>query len=106
MSDTSIYSSILGLSSQWHISDAVLDRKARCLRLHIMAKSGAEFNCPVCGGSARRVGSHDGCWQHDDLLNMCFRISAVIPVTLCETCGTNRISAPWERVGSRFRFME
>lgn len=106
MSDTSLYSSILGLSSQWHISDAVLDRNARCLRLYIMARSGVEFNCPVCGCSAIRIGSHDGCWQHDDLLDLCFMISAVIPVTFCESCGTNRINAPWERTGSSFRFME
>lgn len=106
MSDSSIYSSILGLSSQWHISDAVLDRQSRCLQLNIMAKGGAEFSCPVCGGLAKRVGSHDGCWQHDDLLNMCFKISAVIPVTSCEICGINKICVPWERYGSDFRIME
>lgn len=106
MHDTSLYSSILGLSSQWHISNAVLDSKARCLRLDIAARSHAEFSCPVCGGAAVRVGADKGCWQHEDLLSMRFHISAVIPVTLCKTCGTNRISVPWERAGSCFRCME
>ncbi len=106
MPDKSLYSSILGLSSQWRISNAVLDSKARHLRLEIAASSCAEFCCPVCGGAAVRVGANKGCWQHDDLLNMRFHISAVIPVTLCKTCGTNRISVPWERAGSCFRCME
>ncbi|MSN26860.1 MAG: hypothetical protein GJV46_13435 [Geobacter sp.] len=106
MPGTSLYSSILGLSSQWHITDAALDSKARCLRLQITTRGGADFCCPVCGGAAKRVGSDKRRWQHDDLLSLCFMISAVIPVASCENCGTNRITAPWERSGSSFRSVE
>lgn len=98
-----LYSAILGLSSMWKISHAKVDESAGSVEIHIDTSSGAEFLCPVCCGRTDMVGNSKHLWLHDDLFNKQLRIVASIPLVCCETCGINRVKAPWERPDSNFR---
>src|SRR5262245_9167346 len=103
MFGTTLYSSILGLSSRWRISNATLDESSDCVEIQIGTSSGAEFLCPKCNGRTDMVGTREHRWLHDDLFNMQLRIVARIPLISCNVCGINRVKAPWERPGSNFR---
>ncbi|HXE96293.1 MAG TPA: hypothetical protein VN642_07800 [Dongiaceae bacterium] len=103
MFGTTLYSAILGLSSKWRISNAAVDESADCVEIHIGTSRDAEFSCPVCNGRTDMVGDSEHRWLHDDLFSMQLKIVARIPLISCETCGVNRVKAPWERPGSNFR---
>lgn len=102
MFEQSVFPSILGLSSHWHIRDVNLTRKQNRLDITVAANPGTHFDCPICKGQAITVSEQETLWQHESLFNLRASITAVLPLTSCEKCGINRVLAPWEKPESRF----
>lgn len=82
---------------------AAVDESSDCVEIHIRTSRDSEFTCPVCNGRTDMISDSEHRWLHDDLFSRQLRIVARIPLISCETCGINRVKAPWERPGSNFR---
>ncbi len=100
MQDYSFYSAILGLSSNWLISNVSIDERSGDIELHIHYKKGSKFSCPACGALKLPSRVSKSRWLHENRLNVRFYITALIPVITCECCGEMKLEAPWERAGS------
>jgi len=106
MSTQSIFSAVLGLSSNWRIVDVTLSEREDKLNISVRVKAGVVFPCPKCGRSSLQVSETERCWLNENFFNRQAILTAVVPLVLCNECGANRIVAPWERSGSHFRCIE
>ncbi|NVN92651.1 MAG: hypothetical protein HXX11_18935 [Desulfuromonadales bacterium] len=96
MDDNSLYSAILGLSSQWRISDVTIDEQSGITELHICSKDGSKFSCPTCGATKLPSRVSKARWLHENRLNIRLVISALIPIIVCERCGEMKVGVPWK----------
>jgi len=99
----SIFTFILGLSPKWRVSHARHADGDRSIEIDVVSSPGADFSCPVCSAQSPVVCEEESIWHHDNFFNLRARISVLIPQVCCETCGINRVLAPWEQPGSQFR---
>lgn len=97
MGDYSFYSAILGLSSEWHISDVTVDEQSGITELHIRSQDTGSDSCPACGAGVVSIGARKARWLHENHLNIRFLISALIPVVTCKQCGKVKKMTPWEQ---------
>ena len=99
MHDYSFYSAILGLSSDWRISNVTLDAPSGNIELHIRYANDSKFSCAICGAILLPKGTRMARWLHGKNDKLRFSISAVIPLVSCEQCGEDKIKLPWEKSG-------
>jgi len=102
MFNQSILTAILGLSSQWLVTDVTHSEQEQKVSIKVRAKAGALFSCPVCGKTCVREGEREQSWRNEKSLHLHIMLTARVPTVSCEKCGINRIVAPWERPGTRF----
>ena len=103
MFNQSIFSAVLGLSSNWRIVDVTLSERQDELSISVRTKAGVVFPCPKCGMNSVQVSESEQCWLNENFFNRQALLIAIMPMVLCSDCGVHRIVAPWERSGSRFR---
>lgn len=101
MHNYSFYSAILGLSSNWHITNVTVDEQSGNIELHIHNVHGSSFTCSECGERILPTGIRKGRWFRDNNSNLRFHISAMIPLVTCERCGEVKVQLPWEQSGFR-----
>ncbi|OGT97093.1 MAG: hypothetical protein A2X80_14185 [Geobacteraceae bacterium GWB2_52_12] len=106
MGGYTFYSAILGLSSEWRISDVTVDEQTGITELHIKSQGAKIRCCPTCGADVASAGARRARWLHDNHLNIRFLISAVIPVMTCEHCGKVKFPVPWEQSGTELQELE
>lgn len=100
MNKYSIYSSILGLSSKWRITNVTMDEQKGDIELHITGREGSTFQCPSCGALKIPSSVSKARWLHENHLNIRFYITALIPVISCERCGEMKVNIPWKQGGA------
>lgn len=103
MFNRSIFSSILGLSSHWCVTNVKMAEQPNRLEITVGASAGVDFSCPLCQGQADIVSEQETRWLHENILNLRACITAILPMMSCHNCGTNRVPAPWEKSKSHFR---
>ncbi|MBT1073201.1 hypothetical protein [Pelotalea chapellei] len=104
MLDHTLYSAILGLSSEWNISHVTMDEQTGITEIHIRNHKGGIAPCPCCGSNLVQAGTQRTRWLHESHLNFRFVVSALVPVMSCESCGEVKLPMPWDQ--SRFKFLE
>jgi len=99
MTGYSFYSAILGLSSDWRISDVTVGTPTENVEIHIVSTS--NFHCNVCGVTIMPSGFRKSRWLHHNRFNIRFYITALIPLVTCQCCGEIKIKVPWEQSSLR-----
>jgi predicted RNA-binding Zn-ribbon protein involved in translation (DUF1610 family) len=99
MYNYSFYSAILGLSSEWSITNVNFDEQSGNIEMHIHNAGGNSFICPRCGSNILKTENRKGHWLWQDNFNLRFHIYAIIPQVTCERCGEVKIHLPWEQRG-------
>jgi hypothetical protein len=101
MYNKTIFSAILGLSSNWRITNVRPTEQDSNFEIQVCTSAGAAFSCPVCGGVAEVISEEERSWQHNGLFCLRVCITALLPQVRCEVCGDNQVRAPWEKTCSR-----
>ncbi len=96
----------LELQAPWYIENALFDDKEKVFRIYVNVEKSAKFVCPKCGAETRRNGyeTEERNWRHNDAIGFQCYVHCRRPKVLCVHCGSQQISAPYERKNSRFTF--
>jgi len=100
MYNYSLYSSILGLSSKWTISNITEDKSTGLIVLHIKNISSEAFVCAVCGEENSPSGVQNKNWLYNNKLNIKFHVSLDSPQIICSKCGNMHTIDPWNQTES------
>ena len=98
----------LGLEEPWYIEKAEFDPEEPAMHIYVKIRDKAKISCPKCGGESKRYGyeKKKRTWRHG---NIFFVYPSYVhcqrPKVLCPHCGTQQISAPFERKNSRFTLL-
>jgi len=106
MRDTEIFQLALGLTSPWRVKSSIFDPSTKQLNLLLDYPRGSKFTCPICGISNLCV--HDTIekkWRHLNFFQHETYITAKIPRTKCDKCGTRMVDVPWARSNSGFTLL-
>ncbi len=96
----------LELKAPWYIENALFDEEGQVFRIYVNVEKSAKFVCPKCGSETRRNGyeTEERVWRHNDAIGFQCYVHCRRPKVLCDRCGSQQISAPYERKDSRFTF--
>lgn len=97
-----LYSLILELPPTWEVSDVVVDKPQRQVRVRIDPVSSAELCCPRCGSPSSRHDSRQRRWRHLDTCQYQTIVECWVPRVKCEEHGILQIPVPWAESCSRF----
>jgi len=99
--------SSLSLTEPWYVKGAEFDANKSEIHIHVDIRSDAAFVCPICGAKTKRYGYEpkERMWRHADCLFYPCYVHCCRPRVLCDKCGVQQISAPFERANSRFTLM-
>ena len=99
-----LFTSALGLSPPWEVSDVRFDPAAGRIDFDVTFASGSRFACPACGAERQAVhDTRERAWRHLHFFQYQAFIHARLPRVRCEQCGkTTQVAVPWARPGSGF----
>ena len=106
MDTNPLFSAALGLSSPWSVVETRFDPATKRLDLRLDFPSGSRFTCADCG--TKECAVHDTSektWRHLDFFQHQAFLTARVPRTRCERCGTKQVQVPWARPGSGFTLL-
>jgi transposase len=97
----------LGLREPWYIEGASFDSEEMAVHIYVGIRKAAAIACPVCGGETKRNGyeKSERVWRHGDCLFYPCYVHCSRPKVLCDKCGSQQVSAPFERKSSRFTLL-
>jgi len=103
MEDTELYSTLLGITPPWRVTQVVVDMAAERIDVWVAEAPGTKFHCAGCG-EARSVYDHtaEQVWQHLDTCQCRTYLHARLPRTTCPSDGVRQIAAPWAEPRSPF----
>jgi transposase len=106
MRDIDLFQVALGLTPPWQVSSSDFDPKTKRLDIRLDFPRGSTFACPKCEQAHLKV--HDTVektWRHLNFFQHEAYLSARVPRTSCDKCGTHLVNVPWARSGSGFTFL-
>jgi len=104
---TKMMSGSLGLEEPWYIARAEFDEEELNLHIYVDIRKGAAIACPKCGAQTKRNGYEpkERIWRHGDCMFYPCLVHCRRPKVLCPCCGSQQVSAPYERKNSRFTLL-
>ena len=110
MTDKDLYSTILGISLPWEVTDVALDVAAASVTVTLdytpTNSSEASFVCPTCGQSAPVYDRREArTWRHLDSCQFQTYLVAALPRVACPTHGVLTASVFWAEPNSRFTLL-
>ena len=109
MTDKDLYSTILGVSLPWQVTEVTLDIENATVTVHLdydARTSGDSFVCPTCGSATpvydRR---EERSWRHLDSCQFQTFLAARLPRICCPTHGILTASVFWVEPNSRFTLL-
>jgi transposase len=103
MTDTELYTQILGLTPPWQVCDVTLDPEARSVRVRVEPTADAQWRCPECQQPAPGYDEREErTWRHLDSCAFTTWLVARVPRVQCPTHGVKTVAAPWAEPHSRF----
>ena len=106
MDTNPLFSAALGLTSPWAVVDTRFDAAAKRLDLVLDFPAGSRFPCAECGSANCPVhDTSEKTWRHMDFFQHQAFLTARVPRTRCDRCGTKQVHVPWARPGSGFTLL-
>jgi transposase len=103
MTDTELYTQILGLTPPWQVCDVTLDPEARSVRVRVEPAADVPWCCPECQQSAPGYDEREErAWRHLDSCAFTTWLVARVPRVQCPTHGVKTVAIPWAQPHSRF----
>jgi transposase len=109
MTDKDLYSTILGVSLPWQVTDVTLDIEKATVTVHLdydARASSDSFTCPICGAATRVYDRREErLWRHLDSCQFQTFLAACLPRICCPTHGILTASVFWAEPNSRFTLL-
>ena len=109
MTDKDLYSTILGVSLPWQVTDVTLDIENSTVTVHLdydARVSSDSFTCPLCGSATRVYDRREErLWRHLDSCQFQTFLAACLPRVACPTHGILTASVFWAEPNSRFTLL-
>ncbi len=104
MQPTHLFTTALGLTAPWEVTDVRFDPEAGRIDLDVAFAKGSRFACPACGVQGQPVhDTRERSWQHLSFFKSRAYLHAHLPRVRCEACGkTTQVEPPWARAHSGF----
>jgi transposase len=103
MTDTELYTQILGLTPPWQVCAVTLDPAARSVHVRVEPAADVQWCCPECQQPAPGYdGREERAWRHLDTCEFTTWLVARVPRVQCPTHGVKTVTAPWAEPHSRF----
>lgn len=103
MTDTELYTQILGLTPPWRVCDVTLDPEGRSVHVRVEPAADAQWLCPECRQPAPGYdGREERAWRHLDSCEFTTFLVARLPRVQCPTHGVKTVTAPWAEPHARF----
>lgn len=105
MDTKTLFTTALGLSAPWEVTDLQFDEATRRLDLILDFKRGSEFPCPSCGVPSKVHDTEEKTWRHLDFFQHSAYLTARVPRCKCGEHGVKQVQVPWARPGSGFTLL-
>ena len=109
MTDKDLYSTILGVSLPWQVTNVTLDIEKSTVIVHLdydITASNDSFLCPTCGCTARVYDRREErSWRHLDSCQFQTFLAASLPRVCCPTHGILTAKVFWAEPNSRFTLL-
>lgn len=106
MDTNKTFSQLLGLTSEWQVSDVGLDMEQQRVQIAVEWIGGNSAQCPDCG---HRCPVYDfreeRSWRHLDTMQFVTVVTCRTPRCRCPEHGVLTVKAPWADKHSRFTLM-
>jgi hypothetical protein len=98
-----IFSSTLGLSSPWQITDVSFALQGNRMDITISFSELEAIQCPLCGAIKNMSHAVEEVWFHSDFFCHPTFLHTQVPYIQC--CELVPVERPWSRDGSKFSLM-
>lgn len=106
MRDTDLFQLALGLTPPWQVLTSEFDPNEKRLDIRLDFPRGSTFICPQCGqADLKAYDTVEKTWRHLNFFQHETYLSARVPRTKCNKCGTHLVNVPWARPESGFTLL-
>jgi transposase len=105
MTDTQLYSQILGIAVPWTVDSVDLRLTEQKVTVKLSFDKEYRFVCPQCSKEAPRYDRIRRQWRHLDTCQFETIIEGDIPRVQCKEHGVLQVMVPWSEPGSRYSLL-
>jgi len=106
MKDIDLFQMALGLTPPWQVSATEFDPIAKRLDIRLDFPRGSTFSCPECKRAGLKAfDTAEKTWRHLNFFQHEAYLTARVPRTKCDKCGTHLVDVPWARSESGFTLL-
>ncbi len=106
MKDIDLFQMALGLTPPWQVSATEFDPIAKRLDIRLDFPRGSTFSCPECERAGLKAfDTAEKTWRHLNFFQHEAYLTARVPRTKCDNCGTHLVDVPWARSESGFTLL-
>ncbi len=106
MKDIDLFQMALGLTPPWQVSATEFDPIAKRLDIRLDFPRGSTFSCPECERAGLKAfDTAEKTWRHLNFFQHEAYLTARVPRTKCDKCGTHLVDVPWARSESGFTLL-
>ena len=105
MQDTTLFETILGITTPWHVARVELKTHEKRVDLWLEHEP-TRWPCPECGELLAGFDhAEERTWRHLDTCQFQTHVHAEIPRLQCPTHGVKQVRVPWAEPRSRFTLL-
>ena len=105
MQDTTLFETILGITTPWHVARVELKTDEKRVDLWLEHEP-TRWPCPECGELLAGFDhAEERTWRHLDTCQFQTHVHAEIPRLQCPTHGVKQVRVPWAEPRSRFTLL-
>ena len=105
MQDTTLFETILGITTPWHVARVELKPEEQRVDLWLEHER-TRWQCPECGTELAGFDhAEERTWRHLDTCQFQAHVHAEIPRVQCPTHGVKQVRVPWAEPRSRFTLL-
>lgn len=106
MRDIELFQMALGLTPPWQVSATEFDPSSKRLDIRLDFPRGSTFSCPECEQAGLKAfDTAEKTWRHLNFFQHEAYLTARVPRTKCDKCGTHLVDVPWARSESGFTLL-
>ena len=106
MRDIDLFQMALGLAPPWQVFASEFNPDEKRLDIRLDFPRGSTFICPECGqADLKAYDTVKKTWRHLNFFQYEAYLTARVPRTKCDKCGTHLVNVPWARPDSGFTLL-